>query len=422
MRIILSGGGTAGHINPALALAEELTKRGHEVLFAGTPEGLESRLVPEAGYEYKGFDAEGFDRAKVSSLIKSTRKIMRSTAEVTKWLMQVRPYGVVAFGGYVCLPVARAARTSNVPVVIHEQNSVMGMANKYLSNQVQAVALTYPEAGEGIKYPELVTITGNPVRSDFFKATREEGRAMLGIPDDAIMVLVFGGSLGARHLNEAVVALKDEILELPNVYIVHITGPKEYDSVVASLNLTEEEAKRWIVMGYQDKMAETMAAADAVVSRAGATSLAEISARRIPALLVPYPHATADHQTRNAEAYVERGAAYIVDDENLDTDEFKLRFFSLIVEPEVRAAMREAAATFETENAAVKLADLVIETIKEHHLEITDEELYPDRFEESVDDEADESAEQADENAEQINENAEEPLGDAANKQEETRA
>ncbi len=392
MRIVLSGGGTAGHINPALALAEELTKRGHEIVFAGTPDGLESRLVPEAGYEYKGFEAEGFDRAKVSSLIKSTRKIMRSTAEVTKWLMQVKPYGVVAFGGYVCLPVARAAKASNVPVVIHEQNSVMGMANKYLSSQAHAIALTYPEAGADVKYQELITVTGNPVRSDFFEATRGEGRAMLGIPDNAIVVLVFGGSLGARHLNEAVVALKDEIMQLPNVYIVHITGPKEYDSVVESLNLTEEEAKRWIVMGYQDKMAETMAAADAVVSRAGATSLAEISARRIPALLVPYPHATADHQTRNAEAYVDRGAAYIVDDENLDTNEFKLRFFSLIVEPEVRAAMREAAATFETENAAVKLADLVIETIREHHLEVTEEELYPERFKELADTEISEDA------------------------------
>lgn len=366
MNIVLSGGGTAGHINPALALAEELESRGHQVFFAGTPDGVEARLVPLAGIPFKGFESQGFDRSKPTSLIKGVRKIMKSTSEVTRWFFETRPSMVVAFGGYVCLPVARAAMNVNVPVIVHEQNSVMGMANKYLAEKAHAVALTYPEAVEGTKVSErAVVVTGNPVRSSVLQATREEGRAMLGVPEDAVLLVVFGGSLGARHINEGMVRLKDDILGLPNVHVVHITGPKEYDATVEALALTEEEAKRWQVMGYQDRMGETLAAADAVVSRSGATSLAEISALHIPAVLVPYPHATADHQTRNALAYVERGAAYLVEDERVDTNEFKLRVLTLIVDSEVRASMRQAAAGMETENAAAKLADLVEEVVEE---------------------------------------------------------
>ncbi len=366
MRVVLSGGGTAGHINPALALAETLQASGHEVFYAGTPQGVEARLVSQAGLPFKAFEAQGFDRSRPWTLLTGIAKISHSTGKAVSWFKEIKPDVVVVFGGYVCIPVGRAAVKLNIPLVVHEQNSIMGLANDYLSRHARAVALTYAHtktakgaisAGESTK----MVVTGNPVRSSIFDSTRQEGRTMLGIPDDALMLLVFGGSLGARHVNTAIAQLKSRLLAVPNLYVVHITGPKELETVEAQLSLTEEEQKRYIVMGYQNRMGETMAATDLVVSRAGATSLAEISARCIPAILVPFPYATADHQTTNAQAYVEAGAAAMISDDRVESEEFASMLFSLIDDEAAREAMKEAASSFETGDAAGKLAAIVEE-------------------------------------------------------------
>lgn len=364
MRIVLSGGGTAGHINPALALAETLEEQGYEVFYAGTPQGVEARLVKEAGLPFKAFEASGFDRAHPLTLPKALRTIQKSTKRAKEWFAEIKPDVVVAFGGYVCIPVSRAAEALGIPLVIHEQNSVMGMANAYLSKGAAQVALTYEVAGEQVADKSKIVVTGNPVRKSIFASTREAGRAYLGIPEDALMLLVFGGSLGARHLNSAIASLKDRLLAVDDLYIMHVTGPKELETVEAALDLSEAERARYQVLGYQDHMGEAMAACDMVVSRAGATSLAEISARRIPALLVPFPYATADHQTTNAKAYVERGAALMIADADVESDEFATLVFDLVSSETLRDSMRKAAATFETQDAAAKLADVVLAAAK----------------------------------------------------------
>ena len=360
MRIVLSGGGTAGHINPALALADVLIERGHEVLYAGTPTGVEARLVKQAGIPFTPFQASGFNRNHPLTLPKSIALIQKSTKLARKWFDDVNPDCVVGFGGYVCIPVARAAEQCHIPVVVHEQNSVMGMANKYLAKRAAAVCLTYAHAGEALAKKGNIVITGNPVRKSVFSATREEGRAAFGIPADARMLLVTGGSLGARHLNNALVARKDLLLSYPDLHIVHVTGPKEIDAVTESLALSSEEQLRWHLFGYTDQMGLAMAATDAIVSRAGATSLAEISARHIPALLVPFPFATEDHQTMNARACVEAGAAYLVADSDVEGDRFTECLRSLIEDENVRCSMSAAAAAQKTQDAAGKLADVVL--------------------------------------------------------------
>ncbi|HIT51793.1 MAG TPA: undecaprenyldiphospho-muramoylpentapeptide beta-N-acetylglucosaminyltransferase [Candidatus Aveggerthella excrementigallinarum] len=359
MRVVLSGGGTAGHINPALALAEVLSEHGHEVFFAGTPQGVEARLVREAGIPFSAFEAAGFNRNHPASIFKAVLKILKSTGAAKKWFADINPDVVVGFGGYVCIPVGRAAESMGIPVVVHEQNSVMGMANKYLGKRAAAVALTYEVAGEPIADKSKLVVTGNPVRRSVLSSTREESRRELGIPQGALMLLVFGGSLGARHINTAVCGLKERLLSVKNLHVMHVTGPRELETVQAALALTDEEAQRWEVMGYQDRMGQAMAACDMVVSRAGATSLAEISARRIPALLVPFPYATEDHQTTNARSYVARGAASMIADAKVESPEFERLLFEMVEHPEVRARMRDAAATFKTEDAAGKLAEVV---------------------------------------------------------------
>ncbi len=360
MRIVLSGGGTAGHINPALALAESLIEQGHEVFYAGTPQGVEARLVKEANLPFTPFEAKGFNRNHPKTIFSAVRIIIKSTKLACAWFEEIKPDVVVAFGGYVCIPVGRAAKKMGVPLVVHEQNSVMGMANKYLAKTARAVALTYEVAGAPVADKEKLVVTGNPVRSSVLTSTREEGRSMLGIPEEASMLLVFGGSLGARHLNAAISSMKKDLLAIDNLYVVHITGPKELETVEAVLALTEEEKKRYLVMGYQNRMGETMAACDMVVSRAGATSLAEISARCIPAILVPFPFATADHQTTNARSYVQAGAAWVMADDMVETPEFKELVLTFVDDEKARLKMSEAARGFETGNAASKLADVVL--------------------------------------------------------------
>ena len=177
MLAVLSGGGTAGHINPALALADELVSRGWDVRFAGTPGGVESRLVPAAGIPFTAFEASGFDRSHPASLAKGVAKIAASTGKAKKWFADIKPDVVVGFGGYVCIPVARAAEKTGVPVVLHEQNSVAGMANKYLARRADAVCVTYECSAESLGAAAPVTVTGNPVRRSVIEADRAAGRA-----------------------------------------------------------------------------------------------------------------------------------------------------------------------------------------------------------------------------------------------------
>lgn len=364
MLAVLSGGGTVGHINPALALAEELIERGVVVRFAGTPTGREADLVPAAGIDFTPFEAAGFNRNHPTSIVRAVRLMEKGTAKAQRWFFSIKPDVVVGFGGYVSLSIGRAAEKMGIPVVIHEQNSVMGLANKNLARKASAVCLTYEHAAKAIRDTSKVVVTGNPVRKAVFKATREEGRAAFDVPDDARMLLVTGGSLGARHLNKAIVALKDELLMREDLYIVHVCGPKEFDAVNAQLVLEPDQAKRWRLFGYTNQMGLAMAACDAIVSRAGASSLAEISARAVPALLVPFPYATEDHQTMNARASVEAGCAEMIADDQVETKQFAELLFTLVDDADKRERMRQAALAQETANAAALLADIVLKAAR----------------------------------------------------------
>ena len=198
MLAVVSGGGTAGHINPALALAEELASRGWDVRFAGTPGGVEARLVPAAGIPFTSFEASGFDRAHLASLPKGVAKIAASTAKARRWFREIEPDVVVGFGGYVSIPVARAAEKAGIPVVLHEQNSVMGMANKYLAKKAAALCLTYECPGCDLPASTPVHLTGNPVRRSVIEADRAAGRALFDLAEDASPHRAHHWSQGAR--------------------------------------------------------------------------------------------------------------------------------------------------------------------------------------------------------------------------------
>ncbi|WP_165247148.1 undecaprenyldiphospho-muramoylpentapeptide beta-N-acetylglucosaminyltransferase [Adlercreutzia sp. ZJ141] len=368
MRIVLSGGGTAGHINPALAVADTLRQRGCEVLYAGTPTGVEARLVQQADIPFTGFEASGFDRSRPWTLPASVAKLLASSRQAAAWFSEVKPDAVVCFGGYVCIPVGRAACKRGVPVVVHEQNSVMGMANAYLARRAARVCLTYEHAAKGLEsLPEgVVSVTGNPVRASVFAATRAESREQLGVAPDALLLLVTGGSLGARHLNQAVIGMKDELLARSNVQVIHVAGKRDFERTRAELALTPDEARRWQIVDYTDRMGQCMAAADVIVSRAGASTLAEVSARALPALLVPFPYATADHQTVNAQSCVDAGAAFMVSDDQVEGSVFRDQLCALLDDASLRERMREAARAQKTQDAAGLVADAVMEAARDN--------------------------------------------------------
>ncbi|MBP5313363.1 MAG: glycosyltransferase, partial [Eggerthellaceae bacterium] len=180
MRVVVSGGGTAGHITPALSVASYLQDNDVEVFYAGTPQGPEGNLARNAGLSFKAFEASGFNRTKPLTIVKGVRLILKSTRAALCWFEEIKPDVVVGFGGYVSIPVARAAQKMRIPVVLHEQNSVMGLANKYLSKHAQKVCLTYEYASRDVADKSKIVLTGNPVRKEILTATRKEGRAMLG--------------------------------------------------------------------------------------------------------------------------------------------------------------------------------------------------------------------------------------------------
>ena len=363
MKIAIAAGGTAGHINPALALAEELRDRGHQVTFVGQERKLEGRLVPEAGFDFTSITVTGFDRSRPWTAVSSLWRVQKAKRALARHFAETgKPDAAIGFGAYVEVPLLDWCKGAHVPYLLHEQNSVPGLANKMMSGHAARVCISVPAAEAAFKRegdPDHVLLTGNPVRRSVIDGDRGRGRAALGVPEDAFLLLVFGGSLGAKHLNERVATLKSALLSRENVYVLHSTGAEGYDETVSALALTDGEARRYRVQPYIDDMGDMLAAADLVLSRSGASSVAEIAALAVPSVLVPYPLATADHQTTNARYLVDAGAAIMCADADIDDDAFERDLLHLVDDADARGKMHEAARGLAQDRAAAALADAV---------------------------------------------------------------
>lgn len=363
LSVAIAAGGTAGHVNPALALAEELRARGHYVRFYGQTRRLEGTLVPQAGFDFSPIEVSGFDRRRPWTLASALVHLRHERRRLVKMFQDdpsSRPDVAIGFGAYLELPLIQAASKLGIPVALHEQNSVAGLANKRSAKVARLIALGQPSVEETFRSrcaaDAKIVFTGNPVRASVLQGDRERGRAAWGIPQDATVLLVFGGSLGAKHLNERLASLKSTLLGIDNLYIVQSTGKGGYDDAVRALALTEEESRRWQVRSYIDDMGDALAAADLVLSRAGASSVAEIAALAVPSVLVPYPLATEDHQTTNSRFLVDAGAAVLWPDADIDSDAFERDLVDLIDSPDRRASMRKAARGLAQDAAAQVLA------------------------------------------------------------------
>lgn len=364
MRVLVSGGGTAGHIYPALTVAGLVRSDGrNEVAFVGAPDSLEARLASEAGVEFIGMPAKGWDRSAPSTFVSAALTTAVSFVRCLWLLRQRRTDVVIGFGGYVSLPLGLAAALGGVPLVIHEQNSVPGLANRVLSRWARVACVTYASSIARLKHPARALVTGNPVRADVLSADAVAGRRALRLRKNETVLLVFGGSRGARHLNHAVVALYPALSQVPRLQVVHVAGRTEAAAVKEML--TKEAGGRlpgwWNVLEYIDDMGDAIAAADAVVCRAGATTLAELAVIGRPALLVPYPFATDDHQTSNVVPFLEAGAAAVVSDAALDDPAFKNEIVRMLADPSRRASMAAAAASLGRPYAAEDVVETALE-------------------------------------------------------------
>ena len=345
MKILFACGGTAGHINPAISIADILKRRipGLQAVFVGTPEGMENRLVGAAGYPIRHIPVEKLRRSFSPRNIGAAFSLLRSFSVAGRILKEEAPDLVLGTGGYVCYPVLRVASFRGIPTVLHESNAKAGIAARALSRHTDLVLLNFPSAERDFKGAKRTVVSGNPLRQEFYTLSRDEARQRLGLSANALRLIVFGGSLGAEKLNETVSRAAPRLLSIyPNLTILHAVGQNQ------SAEDAADPTGRYETRPYIDDMPTELFACDAVVCRAGAMTVSEIAAAGAPAILVPYPKAAGDHQTRNAEALSQKGAAILLPDANLTPDVLIRETRKILSDRGIREKMRENLSRFRT--------------------------------------------------------------------------
>ena len=322
MRILFAGGGTAGHINPAISVADYMKEKdaNFEALFIGTKRGLETKLVPSAGYKIKYIDICGFDRKHLLKNVSVLYKLQKSKADCKKIIKEFKPDAVVATGGYVSGPVLMAAKKLGIPAIIHEQNVYPGLTVRGSEKYVDYVAVSFDETVSLMKNADKCIVTGNPIRPEILKADKEVARAQLGLSDKPF-VLVFGGSLGAQKINNTMIGVIKRLSQTGDFTLLFGTGDRNYQKVVAQLEEAGVSLSDDIkVVPYINNMSTVMAAADVVVARSGAITVSEICALGKPSVLIPSPNVVRNHQEQNARELEKQNAAAVITEDVL-TDE-----------------------------------------------------------------------------------------------------
>ena len=376
MKILFATGGTAGHINPALAVASYIRENypESEIMFVGTADHMESRLVPNAGFDFKTIKISGFRRSfapkAILHNIKTVCQIITSNGESKKIIKQFKPDVVVGFGGYVSGPVLQAAVDMHIPTCIHEQNAYPGITNKTLAKEVDKVMLTVEDAKKHLEAKNEVIVTGLPVRGELLNARKDLSRKKLGIPKNKYLVLSFGGSLGAKPLNDAMYDILLESAENDTYYHIHSVGTNGSEFLDKFKEQGFTEGEKGLIKGnvevrqYIDDMDTCMSACDLVIGRAGASSLSEIEAMGKASILIPSPYVAENHQFHNAMALVNRGAGSIIEEKDLTSQSLKEAIDSMLSNPAKLIQIEENAKNMAITDARERIADIIISLAK----------------------------------------------------------
>ena len=368
MRIIFAAGGTGGHINPALAAAGEIRERfpDAEILFIGTKDKMEAKLVPAAGFKFKTIEISGFYRQLSLKNIKrnlvTLSHLLSSSKEAKKIILDFKPDVVVGFGGYVSGPVVRMAAKLGIHTAIHEQNAYPGITNKALAKEVDKVMLTVEKAKEYLEAKNPPVVTGLPVRGEILRADRGVSRAELGIRDNQKLILSMGGSLGAEAINNAMVELIAENHGNKNLYFLHATGQFGLwvPDKLREKGVDPDKEDNVEIREYIADMARCMSAADLVICRAGASSLSEIEALGKASILIPSPNVAENHQYHNAMALTGKDAAVLIEEKDLNAESLGKVFSSLINDEGRIKTLSENAKKLAITDAKEKIADIIV--------------------------------------------------------------
>lgn len=367
MKVILSGGGTGGHIYPALTIADQIKKikPEAEIVFVGTKQGLEKDIVPRYGYPLKFIEVAGFKRSLSFDTLRSIYKLFEGLYDAYKVIKDEKPDLVIGTGGYVCGPVVFIAAMKGIPCCIQEQNAMPGVTNKILAGHVKKVFLGYKEAekyfaGKSAK----LEYTGNPIRTEILDRDRQQGYEELGLDSKKKTILVSGGSRGARSINKAMQDVEIALSGRSDVQVLHATGDANYEQYMAELKKKGSLGDNIIVKPYLHNMPTALAVADIAVFRAGAIGLAELMAKGIPSILVPYPYATANHQEFNAKAVEAKGAAKVILDKELTSEKILEVVEELLLHEGQLKEMAEAAKKLGKPEAAANIAKQALALLK----------------------------------------------------------
>jgi UDP-N-acetylglucosamine--N-acetylmuramyl-(pentapeptide) pyrophosphoryl-undecaprenol N-acetylglucosamine transferase len=355
-RILIAGGGTGGHIIPALAVARELVARHHaEILFVGTPRGLESRMVPDAGFQLRLIEVGPLNQVSLATRLRTVAQLPLSLFACSRILRDFCPDVVFGVGGYASGPAMGAAILRGVPTMAFEPNAVPGMANRLVGKRVQAAAVNFPPAAKWFRNAE---VTGIPVRPEFFHLKPPASTAPLHL-------LIFGGSQGARIFNTLMPPLVPALLaSVPGLTLLHQAGARHADLTRAAYLASGADPARWRVEAFLDNMAERFAAANLVMARSGASTVAELAAAGKPALLIPFAASADGHQRGNAEVMANAGAAVMIEESQLGSPEIVLETLrQLLADPGKLQSMGEAARAQAHPGAAERIADRLVSLV-----------------------------------------------------------
>ncbi len=359
LAVVFAGGGTGGHLYPAIAIADEVHRRhpDAEITFVGTSGKIEARVVPATGYGFATIWVSGFRRALSWSLLLFPIKMLVSVLQSLRLLRRLRPSVVVGTGGYVSGPPVFAATVLGIPALLQEQNSYPGVTTRLLAGRVREVHLTFEASRRFLKRTDNVRLSGNPVRSALIGTGRSEAARFFGLKPSVTTVLVFGGSLGATSVNAAV-RRHLKVLLGRGLQLIWQTGRDDASSALQAVR-GEGAEDRVKVFPFIEHMEFAFAASDLAICRAGATTLAELALAALPSVLIPYPYAAADHQTENARAMVEQGAALLCPDSEASGRLAEL-VLGLVDDPGRLQAMASRARSLARPDAAAVLADAVL--------------------------------------------------------------
>lgn len=363
MKVIMTCGGTGGHIYPAVAIADEIRRRDPdaEILFVGSEIGMERDLVPQCGYDIELIESDGFNRRSITKNIVALKRLRRGSKKSRVILKTFRPDVVVGTGGYASAPIMKAAQKMNIPTYVHEQNAFPGMANRLLERNVEKLFLGFGEASRHFKYPQKHIVAGNPVRKEFIEADRDEARARLGFGPSDFILLAFGGSQGAKRVNRAMMKVIETFYGLKDFNICLVAGGYYYEEITEELEAKGIEVGKNIkIMEYINDMASYLAASDLVICRSGALSVAEVTVCGKPAIFIPSPLVTGNHQYYNAKAVADKGGAIIIEEKDLDNDQLVNEILNLKNNREVLKRMAEKSLSCAPFDAAGIICDSIM--------------------------------------------------------------